>query len=110
VEIVVGEALTTLPGIDGPFDLAFVDADKQSNPEYLEHTLRLVRPGGVLVFDNVVRNGAILDAASGDARVQGLRRFFALLRDDPRVDGVALQTVGSKGWDGFALAVVAAPG
>ncbi len=106
VELVVGRALEVLPGIDGPFDLAFLDADKASSPAYLGHALRLVRKGGVIVADNVVRNGALADAASEDESVRGVRRFLELVAAEPRLDATALQTVGAKGWDGFALALV----
>jgi predicted O-methyltransferase YrrM len=106
VEIRVGPALESLPGIEGPFDMAFLDADKQTNPEYLDAVLPLLRPGGLLVADNVVRAGAIADGESDDPRVVGLRRFMAMLREDPRIDASAIQTVGAKGHDGFVLAVV----
>lgn len=110
VDIVVGPALETLPSLVGssaaPFDLVFIDADKPNNPQYLEWALRLTRPGSVIVGDNVVREGAVADGSSEDERVRGVRRFLELLRDDPRIDATALQTVGMKGWDGFSLGVV----
>ncbi|MEA2441922.1 MAG: hypothetical protein QOH76_3346 [Thermoleophilaceae bacterium] len=106
VDLQTGPALETLPQLDGPFDLIFIDADKRSNPEYLEAALRLSRPGTVIVADNVVRDGAVADEASSDPSVVGVRRFLEMLRDDPRIDATAIQTVGSKGWDGFVLAVV----
>jgi predicted O-methyltransferase YrrM len=106
VDLQTGPALETLPQLDGPFDLIFIDADKRSNPEYLEEALRLSRPGTVIVADNVVRDGAVADEASSDPSVDGVRRFLEMLRDDPRIDATAIQTVGSKGWDGFVLAVV----
>lgn len=110
VEIRVGPALETLPGLvaegAGPFDLVFVDADKPSLPEYLEWSLRLARPGTMLVFDNVVRKGGILDEASTDAAVRGTRRLFERLAAEPRLRATALQTVGTKGWDGLAFALV----
>ena len=106
VELRVGPALDTLPRLDGPFDLIFVDADKGSNPEYLGEALRLSRPGTLIVADNVVRAGAVLDEASGDPSVKGVRRFLELVADEPRLLATALQTVGSKGHDGFALALV----
>jgi predicted O-methyltransferase YrrM len=104
VEIVVGPALATLPALEGPFDLVFVDADKANNAAYLEHALRLSRPGTLIVADNVVRRGTVVEGDDESAR--GVRRFFELVAEEPRVVATALQTVGSKGWDGFALAVV----
>lgn len=91
---------------DEPYDLVFIDADKPNNPAYVEESLRLSRPGTVIVVDNVVRGGAVVDAGDDDPRVIGTRELFEKLRDDDRLDATALQTVGSKGWDGFALAVV----
>lgn len=110
VEVRVGRALDVLPVIAAekhpPFDLIFIDADKVSTPEYFTWALELSRPGSLIVIDNVVRNGAITDAASGDASVQGMRRFFELLAAEPRVIATALQTVGAKGYDGLAVALV----
>ena len=106
VDIRVGPALQTLAGLTGPFDLAFVDADKPSNAEYFAHALRLSRPGGVIVVDNVVRNGRVLDPSGGAADVAGTRRFAEVLAAEERVDATVIQTVGGKGYDGFALAVV----
>jgi predicted O-methyltransferase YrrM len=106
VEVRVGPALDTLPQLSGPFDLIFLDADKANNAEYLRWALELSRPGTVIVADNVVRGGAIVDAESANPSVQGVRRFFELLAGDPRVDATVIQTVGAKGWDGFALALV----
>jgi predicted O-methyltransferase YrrM len=112
VELRLGPALDTLPQLvaegRGPFDLIFIDADKPSYPEYLGWALALSRRGSVIIADNVVRDGAVVDQASGDPRVQGVRRFNALLAADPRVSATAIQTVGSKGYDGFALALVTA--
>jgi predicted O-methyltransferase YrrM len=102
----MGPALETLAQLTGPFDLVFLDADKAENAEYLEWSLRLSRPGALIVADNVVRGGAIVDPSSNDPRVRGLRRFYELLAAEPRVSATAIQTVGSKGYDGFALAVV----
>jgi predicted O-methyltransferase YrrM len=90
----------------GPFDLVFLDADKPSNPEYLQLALQLSRPGSVIIGDNVVRKGGILQPDSDDPSIQGTRRFHELLAADPRLDATVVQTVGSKGYDGFALAVV----
>jgi predicted O-methyltransferase YrrM len=106
VDLRVGRALDTLPHLDGPFDLIFIDADKRSNPEYLEWSLRLSRPGTVIVADNVVRGGAVVDAESDDPSVRGVRRFIDMVAADPRLDATAIQTVGTKGWDGFVLAIV----
>ena len=110
VEVRVGPALDTLPRLAadglGPFDLIFVDADKQTNPEYLAWALELSRPGSLIVADNVVRNGAVVDADSRDPHVEGIRRFTELLAAEPRVSATAIQTVGSKGYDGFAIALV----
>lgn len=110
VEIRVGKGAETLPLLaaerGAPFDLVFIDADKPSNPIYLEWALKLTRPGSVIIGDNVVRNGAVADPASEDANVIGVRRFFELMAAEPRLSATALQTVGSKGYDGFSLAIV----
>ncbi|WP_026003194.1 O-methyltransferase [Rhodococcus sp. R1101] len=108
VEIRVGPALDSLPGLvgEGPFDLVFVDADKENNSNYVRAALRLSRPGTVIVVDNVVRAGGITDPDSDDERVRASREVLELLAREPRLDATALQTVGTKGWDGFALAVV----
>lgn len=108
VELRVGPALTSLPQLpqDAPFDLIFIDADKPNNPEYLRWALALSRPGTVIIGDNVVRDGAVTDTASTDDRVQGVRRFFDMMANEPRLSATALQTVGSKGWDGFSIAIV----
>ncbi len=113
VDLRVGPALETLPSIHAersdPFDLVFIDADKPSHPDYLAWALRLTRPGSVIIGDNVVRGGAVVDADSTDPRVLGVRRFMDLIAEEPRLIATALQTVGGKGWDGFAMALVAAP-
>jgi predicted O-methyltransferase YrrM len=110
VEIRVGRALETLPQLEaegeGPFDLVFIDADKASYPEYLEWSLRLSRPGTVIVADNVVRDGEVVNASSDDLNVQGVRRFNEMLAAEPRLDATAIQTVGIKGYDGFAIVLV----
>jgi predicted O-methyltransferase YrrM len=106
VEVLVGPALETLPTVtDGPFDLVFIDADKQNNAGYLEWAVKLTRPGSVIVVDNVIREGAIL-SPDGDAVVQGTRRALEILGKHPKLDTAVLQTVGAKHWDGFALALV----
>ncbi|WAC25818.1 O-methyltransferase [Ancylobacter sp. SL191] len=110
VELRVGAAVDSLAALEaegaGPFDLIFIDADKPSNPLYLAAALRLSRPGTVIVCDNVVRRGQVIDPASADPRVAGMRETFAMLAREPRLDATALQTVGSKGYDGFAIALV----
>jgi predicted O-methyltransferase YrrM len=110
VDLRVGPALETLPALaregTGPFDLVFIDADKPSNPDYLSWALRLARRGAVIIGDNVVREGAIVDAHSTDPRVCGVQRFFEMIASEPRLSATAIQTVGSKGWDGFAIAIV----
>ena len=107
VEVRVGPALASLPDVEGPFDFVFIDADKPSNPDYLDWALRLARPGAVIVCDNVVRDGRIADAASAAADITGTRRMFDRIAAEPRLTATAIQTVGSKGWDGFAIALVA---
>jgi predicted O-methyltransferase YrrM len=112
VELRVGRAQDTLPRLAaegrGPFDFIFIDADKASLAEYFAWALRLTRRGGVIVVDNVVRGGAVVDPASADPAVQGVRRFNEVLARERRVSATELQTVGSKGHDGFALALVVA--
>ena len=105
-EVRVGPALDTLPRLEGPFDLTFIDADKQNNAEYFRWALKLSRPGSLIVVDNVVRDGAVIDARSRDAAVQGVRRLYDLIAAEPRVAATAVQTVGVKGYDGFAIALV----
>ncbi|TEA77011.1 O-methyltransferase [Allopusillimonas ginsengisoli] len=106
VDIRVGAASDVLPRLEGPFDLVFIDADKPNNPVYLEWALKLTRPGSVIVGDNVVRGGAVVDRRSTDPNVLGVRRFAEMLAADPRLDSTALQTVGEKGWDGFTVSFV----
>ena len=110
VEMRVGPALDSLPRIEaeglGPFDFVFIDADKSNNANYLVWALRLSRPGTVIVVDNVVREGAIVEGAASDSGADGIRRMFELMAQEPRLKATAIQTVGSKGWDGFALAIV----
>src|ERR1051325_5376149 len=106
VEIRVGQALDALPGLQAPFDLSFIDADKQNNAEYFRWALKLSRPGSLIVVDNVMREGAVIDARSRDASVQGVRRLMELIAAEPRVAATAIQTVCIKGYDGFAIALV----
>jgi len=110
VDIRLGPAFDSLEKLvdegAGPFDFIFIDADKANIPGYLEWSLKLSRHGTVIVVDNVVRDGAVVDPDSADANVQGVRALFAMLAGDSRLEATALQTVGSKGYDGFALAVV----
>jgi predicted O-methyltransferase YrrM len=110
VDVRLGPAIGTLRRLESegaaPFDLIFIDADKPSTPEYFGWALQLSRPGSLIIVDNIVRNGAIVDPASRDASVQGMRRFMSMLASEPRVSATAIQTVGAKGYDGFALAVV----
>lgn len=114
VDIRVGRAIETLPQIategQDPFDFVFIDADKPSNTEYFQWALKLARVGAMIIVDNVVRNGRVLDSASQDASVQGVQRLRDYLSTEPRVDATVLQTVGAKGYDGMILALVKEPG
>nr|WP_231505333.1 O-methyltransferase [Cellulomonas sp. URHE0023] len=105
--VVVGPAVDTLDRLIAedtePFDLVFIDADKESIPGYLDQTLALTRPGSLVIVDNVVRGGGVLDPSHPDARVQGVRTMVDLLTSHPRYDSTVIQTVGAKGYDGFAL-------
>ncbi|MFJ3958073.1 O-methyltransferase [Arthrobacter sp. NPDC090010] len=108
VDIRVGAALDVLPTLEGeePFDLVFIDADKQNNSNYLEWAVRLGRPGTVIVLDNTVWEGAPMEPERDPVNAPGIRDSLQLLGSDPRFDATVIQTVGSKGWDGFALAVI----
>jgi predicted O-methyltransferase YrrM len=110
VDVLVGQALETLPRLAAenrePFDLIFIDADKANNDRYLQWALELSDTGTVMIADNVVRGGAVLDQNSADPSVGGIRRFMEALAAEPRVSATALQTVGAKGHDGFVLALV----
>ena len=112
VEVRVGRALDSLSQLvaqrAAPFDLVFVDADKTNNPDYFRRAVELTRPGGLIIVDNVVRSGAIIDPGDSDPNVQGTRRVYEAMAAEPRVSATAIQTVGSKGYDGFALARVRA--
>jgi predicted O-methyltransferase YrrM len=109
-QVRLGRAVDTLPELvregAGPFDFIFIDADKPSNPEYFEWALKLSRRGTVIVVDNVVRKGAVANATSHDAAVQGVRRLNQMMATEPRVSATVIQTVGTKGYDGFAMALV----
>ena len=110
VEIRVGPAVETLSRMEteseGPFDLVFIDADKPNNVAYLKAALALARPGGLIVVDNVVREGRVTDASSADEAILGTRALFNAVAAEPRLSATAIQTVGAKGWDGFLIAVV----
>ena len=110
VDVIVGKAIESLPQLDsngaGPFDLVFIDADKVSTPDYLAWAMRLTKPGSLIIIDNVVRSGQVANPASTDPNVQGVQKALSMLAQDKRIVATALQTVGSKGFDGFALALV----
>ncbi|HTB91282.1 MAG TPA: O-methyltransferase [Candidatus Sulfotelmatobacter sp.] len=110
VELRLGKALDTLPQVAadglGPFDMFFIDANKSNMPEYFEWSLKLARKGSVIIADNVVREGAVLDAKSKDADIRGVRRFLEMVGKEKRVSGTALQTVSTKNYDGFAVVLV----
>jgi len=112
IDLHVGPAIESLPKLAaeglGPFDFIFIDADKPSYPDYFPWALRLSRPGTVIIADNVIRNGAVADPTSTDVYVQGVQRYHELVAAEPRVTATAIQTVGSKGYDGFSMALVAA--
>ena len=111
VDVRLGKALDTLPKLkaenQGPFDLVFIDADKVNIPQYYEWSLKLTRPGSLIVVDNVVRDGGLINP-NGDESVQGVRKLHEILTNDKRVSATTIQTVGSKGWDGVTFALVAA--
>ncbi len=113
IELRVGKALDSLAALTNegvpPFDFVFIDADKPSIPEYFQWSLKLTRPGSVIVVDNVIRKGAVVDAASSDANVRGVRRFNEIVSKTASVSATTIQTVGSKGYDGFALIRVSTP-
>jgi predicted O-methyltransferase YrrM len=110
VDLRVGPALDLLPAVEAeglaPFDLVFIDADKPSNPDYLRWALKLTKTGSLIIGDNVVRDGAVVDAKDASPGVRGVRRFADLIASEPRLVATAIQTVGVKGWDGFAMALV----
>jgi predicted O-methyltransferase YrrM len=110
VEVRVGPAIDSLAALEregaGPFDLVFIDADKAGTADYVDRSLRLARPGTVIIVDNVVREGRVIEADSADGNIQGIRRFVDLAASEPRLGATAIQTVGAKGYDGFAIAIV----
>ncbi len=110
VDIWIGEAIELLPKVAaagiGPFDLSFIDADKANIPDYVDWAAKMSRPGALIIVDNVVRNGRVLDADSGDPDIAGVRRFHDMLASDERLTATSIQTVGVKGYDGFTLAMV----
>jgi predicted O-methyltransferase YrrM len=106
VSVVVGPAIESLKSVKGPIDFAFIDADKANNPRYFARAVELARPGALVIVDNVVRGGKVIDAASDDANVKGTRELFETVSRDARVSATAIQTTGEKGWDGFLLARV----
>jgi predicted O-methyltransferase YrrM len=108
VEVIVGAALDTLPTLAGgePFDLVFIDADKENNVAYVEWAIKLGAPGSIIVVDNVTRFGRVLHPASDDAQALAVREMLEMMGEHPRLDAAAIQTVGTKGWDGFAVALV----
>ena len=112
VEVIVGAALDTLPTLterDETFDLIFIDADKENNVAYVEWAIRLGAPGSIIVVDNIARFGRVLDPAPDDLQARAVRDMLEMMGADPRLDATAIQTVGTKGWDGFAVAIVKEP-
>ena len=112
VEVIVGAALDTLPTLDDrgePFDLIFIDADKENNVAYVEWAIKLGAPGAVIVVDNIARSGRVLDPAPDDLQARAVHDMFEMMGANPRLDTAAIQTVGTKGWDGFAVAIVMEP-
>ncbi|MCA1561789.1 MAG: O-methyltransferase [Acidobacteria bacterium] len=114
VDVRVGPAQETLPKLAaegcGPFDVIFIDADKASTPDYFTWALKLSRRTSIIIVDNVVRDGAVIEGANSDPGVRAMRRFFEMVSAEPRVTATAIQTVGSKGYDGFGIALVIADG
>jgi predicted O-methyltransferase YrrM len=112
VEIIVGAALDTLPELakrEERFDLFFIDADKENNSAYVDWAIRLAAPGAVIVVDNIARMGRVLDPAADDHQARAVRDMLEMMGEHPRLDAAAIQTVGTKDWDGFAVAVVTEP-
>lgn len=108
VTLYTGAALDVLPTLQAPYDLIFIDADKVNNPHYLEWAIKLSKQGTVIVGDNTVRGGGVIDSSSEDPNIKGLREFIQMLSEDERLEATAVQTVGEKGWDGFVMAIVKA--
>lgn len=106
VDVITGAAIDTLPTLGGMFDFSFIDADKKSNPDYFQWALKLSRQGSVI--DNVIREGRVIETDSNDANIEGIRRLNTMIAAEPRVSATALQTVGAKGYDGLAIALVVA--
>lgn len=110
VDVRVGAAIETLPKLvesgEAPFDLVFIDADKVSTPDYLAWALKLTKAGSLIIIDNVVRHGEVSNADTIDPNVQGVRRALEMIAENPRLDATAIQTVGSKGYDGLSIAIV----
>ena len=112
VEVIVGAALDTLPTLAGreePFDLIFIDADKENNVAYVEWAIKLGAPGSIIVVDNIARSGRVLDPAPEDLQARAVRDMLDMMGAHPRLDAAAIQTVGTKGWDGFAVAIINQP-
>ena len=109
VEVIVGAALDTLPRLADrgeTFDMFFIDADKENNVAYVEWAIKLAAPGALIVVDNIARMGRVLDPAADDLQARAVRDMFVMMGKHPRLDTAAIQTVGTKGWDGFAVALV----
>lgn len=106
VEVIVGAALDSLATLSGPFDMFFIDADKENNPSYVQAAIDLAASGALIVVDNIARGGRVLDPAPSDAQAVAVRDTLAMMGEHPRLDAAAIQTVGAKGWDGFAVAIV----
>jgi predicted O-methyltransferase YrrM len=111
VEVIVGAALDTLPTLEGreAFDLIFIDADKENNVAYVEWAIKLGVPGSIIVVDNIARFGRVLEPAPDDLQARAVRDMLEMMGANPRLEAAAIQTVGTKGWDGFAVAIVKAP-
>ena len=112
VEVIVGAALDTLPTLAGrgeTFDLIFIDADKENNVGYVEWAIKLAAPGSIIVVDNIARSGRVLDPAADDLQARAVRDMLEMMGANPRLEAAAIQTVGTKGWDGFAVAIVKEP-
>jgi len=108
VDVITGAAIDTLPTLGGMFDFSFIDADKKSNPDYFQWALKLSQQGSVIVVDNVIREGRVIETDSNDANIEGIRRLNTIIAKEPRVSATAIQTVGNKGYDGLAIALVVA--